>query len=113
MSPYRTFYDDANRLWNAWDVIPHWGERRHGERRTASEGRSGERRLVDRRRRQGELRISLPPRLAGGWLAFESGEERRRLAPIPADWHTLSDDALRSLWREAEHLPPRRKRFIE
>jgi hypothetical protein len=113
VSPYRTFYDDASRLWNAWDVIPHWGERRRAERRAGSQEQPGERRLADRRRHQGELRISLPPRLAKGWLAFESGDERRRLAPIPNQWDALSDDGLRELWRTAESLPPRRKRFVE
>jgi hypothetical protein len=113
VSPYRTFLDDASRLWNAWDVIPHWGERRRGERRSASGDRSRDRRLADRRRNAGALRISLPPRLVKGWLAFESGEERRRLAPIPEHWEILSDDALRALWRDAELLPPRRKRLVE
>jgi hypothetical protein len=114
VSPHRTFYDDVSRLWNAWDVIPHWGERRRDERRKGRDPeRKGERRLVDRRQRTGELRISLPPRLARGWLAFESGEDRRRVAPIPDQWHERSDDELRELWRGAEQLPPRRKRFVE
>jgi hypothetical protein len=29
---------------------------------------------------------SVSPGFAGGWLTFESPDERRRLAPIPADW---------------------------
>ena len=59
------------------------------------------------------IRIALPPRLAAGWIAFECGEERRRAAPIPERWELLPDDALRAIWRDAERLPPRRKRLVE
>jgi len=113
VSPHRTFRDATSRLWNAWDVIPAWGERRRQDRRIASGQHDVERRLANRRRRQGELRIALPPRLAGGWLAFECGDERRRLAPIPEQWHELSEEQLRALLQRAEQLPPRRRRLVE
>jgi hypothetical protein len=115
MCPHRSFKDDEDREWAAWDVIPSWGERRQGERRaTGASGppQAGERRHTDRRRLRG-IRIALTPRLAEGWLAFESSDARRRLAPIPADWHLLSEEQLRTLWRAAEELPNRRKRLIE
>lgn len=116
MSPHRTFRDDAARLWNAWDVHPTWGERRAHERRLKSgappPARSSDRRLAHRRRTTG-IRIALPPRLASGWIAFECGDERRRVAPIPAGWAEVSEDLLRALWATAEHLPPRRKRLVE
>lgn len=115
MTPHRTFRDSEARLWNAWDVFPVWGERRARERRL----RAGvappaflERRRAQRRH-EGGLRIALPPRLAGGWIAFECGEERRRVAPIPPGWSELDDSGLRALWRDAELLPPRRRRLIE
>ncbi|MEO5817328.1 MAG: hypothetical protein ABIT20_18820 [Gemmatimonadaceae bacterium] len=81
VSPHRNFRDDDDREWSAWDVIP---------------------------RRRG-VRIALTPRLAHGWLAFESNDERRRLAPIPAEWHLMPEERLRALWRDAEALPPRRR----
>ncbi len=115
VSPHRTFLDDLARLWNAWDVIPAWGERRTVERRLQNEPagtRVIDRRMRERRRLRG-LRISLPPRLAQGWIAFECGDERRRVAPIPAGWAMLPDAGLRELWRGAEQLPPRRKRLVE
>ncbi len=113
MCPHRTFHDDTARLWNAWDVVPMWGERRYHERREHLEQRrSAERRRQERRRYRG-LRIALPPQLAQGWIAFESGDERRRLAPIPPGWHELTEEQLVELWRVAEPLPPRRKRLIE
>jgi hypothetical protein len=116
VSPHRTFLDDLARLWNAWDVIPAWGERRGGvERRTRAQAPSG--RVVDRRMRERRhvrgLRIALPPRLSHGWIAFEHADERRRVAPIPDGWHELPEAGLRDLWREAEQLPPRRKRLVE
>ena len=114
MSPHRSFFDDENNNWSAWDVIPSWGERRVRERRQRDLGPppDGERRIADRRRIRG-IRIALTPSLAGGWLAFESGDSRRRMVPIPVDWHTLPDEDLRALLRAAEPLPRRRKRLIE
>jgi hypothetical protein len=115
VSPHRTFLDDLSRLWNAWDVIPAWGERRTTQRRTAESNghaRAIDRRVRERRRTQG-LRVSLPPRLAHGWIAFEHLDERRRVAPIPAGWSDLPESGLRDLWRAAELLPPRRRRLVE
>ncbi len=40
--------------------------------------------------------------MQGGWLTFESGEVRRRLVPIPANWHGASLGELRELCRKAE-----------
>jgi hypothetical protein len=115
MSPHRQFLDDDGLPWQAWDVIPSWGERRIQQRRqqlTSPPPGTGERRIAERRTRHG-IRIGLTERLAEGWLAFESRGLRRRVAPIPEDWHELTDDALRTMLREAEQLPPRRGRLIE
>jgi hypothetical protein len=115
VTPHRTFRDDAARLWNAWDVVPSWGERRAAERRVepgAPPAALADRRRVERRKRGG-IRISLPPRLSRGWIAFECGDERRRVAPIPSGWDQLPESALVELWDSAELLPPRRKRLIE
>jgi hypothetical protein len=115
VSPHRTFLDDLARLWNAWDVIPAWGERRRAERRQRVEGAGArviDRRAGERRHHRG-VRIALPPRLAQGWIAFECGTERRRVAPIPEGWNELPESALRELWRDAEQLPPRRKGLVE
>lgn len=117
MSPHRTFLDDLARLWNAWEVIPAWGERRTADRRGTGEGERTASRVVDRRMRERRhvrgLRIALPPKLAHGWIAFECADERRRVAPIPDGWSELPESGLRDLWRSAEQLPPRRKRLVE
>jgi hypothetical protein len=115
VSPHRTFRDDETHLWNAWDVHPVWGERRAHERRLMAGSPPPalrDRRRIERRRDMG-LRISLPPRLASGWIAFECGEDRRRIAPIPEGWSELGDEGLRELLKRADQLPPRRKRLVE
>ena len=38
----------------------------------------------------------------GGWLTFESGEIRRRLAPIPRGWNDAPDSRLDLMCRAAE-----------
>lgn len=115
MCPHRQFTDDDGLLWQAWDVIPSWGERRVEERRKDDAGPpSGldERRATDRRKRRG-IRIGLTSNLVNGWLAFESDGMRRRLVPIPDGWEALDEEQLRTLWRKAEQLSPRRGRLIE
>jgi hypothetical protein len=55
---------------------------------------------------QGERAPILPQPFRDGWLAFESGTETRRLAPIPNEWRALTDEALGKLSERAE--PARR-----
>jgi hypothetical protein len=43
-----------------------------------------------------------------GWLAFDSGMETRRLAPVPENWVNLPDADLRAMCGRAE-IAPRRK----
>lgn len=39
----------------------------------------------------------LPDEYQQGWLVFECGERKLRLAPVPAGWDGMSDDELRAL----------------
>lgn len=115
MCPHRQFQDDDGLLWQVWDVIPSWGERRKQQRRQLKGSPPAgftERRLADRRKRRG-IRIGLTEDLTQGWLAFECQGMRRRIAPIPSGWDSLSEDELREAWRAAEKLPQRRGRLIE
>lgn len=53
--------------------------------------------------------IVIRPELRGGWLAFESGDEKRRLAPVPDGWETASDaELLALLARATRRGKPRR-----
>jgi hypothetical protein len=36
-----------------------------------------------------------------GWLTFDNGRDRRRLAPIPQEWALMSDDRLRLLLHDS------------
>lgn len=40
--------------------------------------------------------------LTRGWLAFRSDVERRRRAPIPIGWVSMTDDELLDVLRDAE-----------
>jgi hypothetical protein len=48
----------------------------------------------------------MPSTLADGWLAFQAGTVRRRLAPIPTHWESCTDRELAQLCRAAEPAPP-------
>ena len=45
--------------------------------------------------------IGLAVEFHGGWLTFDCGSERRRLAPVPADWEAFPQDRLVLLLRMA------------
>ena len=49
----------------------------------------------------------LPLRNPGGWLTFESGAEKRRLAPIPEGWDGHDTPGLLLLLTKAELVAPR------
>lgn len=55
-------------------------------------------------------RATLPATYQMGWLAFDAGQETRRLTPIPDAWELMSDDQLLTLCERAEvaRRPPRR-----
>ena len=48
---------------------------------------------------------AVSPGLENGWLAFASGENKRRLAPIPAGWALAPDTELEALCESARHAP--------
>ncbi len=94
---YRNFQDASGTAWQAWDVNPRMAERRRVDRRRIQQPIN----FAERRHPGRERRVSARPRgvlteaFAHGWLAFESDkEERRRLAPIPADWLRCTDERL-------------------
>ena len=69
--------------------------------------RSGEHPSVppgDAPRGRREVRILVPTALQQGWLAFQSGVDRRRLAPIPVNWIDLGEEELINLLGRADRL---------
>jgi hypothetical protein len=57
------------------------------------------RETLDRRTAFNPARVS--PEFAEGWLAFQAGQERRRLAPVPLGWEQLDESALEQLCQAA------------
>ena len=79
---HRSFRDEGGREWDVWEVVPTAVERRVAAAVT--------RPAPVERRKVKETRVVVPDRLQKGWLAFQSGRERRRLAPIPSDWADMT-----------------------
>lgn len=99
---YREFVDPDGVSWEAWDVHP-----THVERRLSREGEWTS--DAERRVEEHGPRMQVRPEYTHGWLAFQSRHERRRLAPVPADWHELDDAGLAALCARASRIgQPRR-----
>ena len=100
---YRIFRDSAGTEWQTWDVVPRLADRRAGERRvTVTAAPAVERRRVPERRIHSGGRTMLTPGMSNGWLCFEALLEKRRLAPIPADWERCSYQRLEEYCRAAK-----------
>lgn len=91
---HREFRDENGGIWQVWDVFPSSLEGLNAERQTLP---AGEPDTQPRR----AAKFTLPVQLRGGWLAFQSQVESRRLAPIPSNWVTLPDSKLAELVRTA------------
>ena len=104
---HREFVDSEGVAWQVWEVIPQSVERRKlRERRVAP-------RDVNDRRQRHEARLRLSDGEVDGWVAFESSSEKKRLRPIPPDWHKASDTELESMCARAERASRPTRRLIE
>jgi hypothetical protein len=74
----RTFESPDGATWSVWEVIPA--------------------RVSEFRSTHGS---HLPRELADGWLCFDCGTEKRRLAPLPPNWEERPDEDLRFWCRAA------------
>ena len=99
--PHRSFRDEIGRQWEVWEVVPTAVERRIAQAVPRPP-------TVERRKVQ-ETRVVVPDRLQKGWLAFQSGRERRRLAPIPSEWDELTAAELLDLLRVADRRSKARR----
>lgn len=87
----RLFLDVLGTEWEVWEVYPRLVERRLLRERRAARRHSVERRHVP------VGRPTLPRQILGGWLAFQSKHERRRVIPVPDGWEDLDDRELQAL----------------
>jgi hypothetical protein len=105
---YRTFVDRDGAYWQVWDSQPTRVERRlrGSDRRNHKPfaWKGAERRAGLDRRVTEQRRITLSSGYGGGWLTFESLDEKRRLIPIPANWEDLNQAELRALCVRARRI---------
>jgi hypothetical protein len=103
---HREFTDSERTTWMVWEVYPMLADRR------ASPGdrRSYTRETAERRTAFNPARVS--PEYARGWLAFQSGLERRRLVPVPSGWDALDERDLERLCKAATPVG-RPRRLVE
>jgi len=92
---HRRVQDQRGRWWDVWDTRPTIIDRRAGRERR------GGRRINGDRRQKSEPRVTVEPQYRNGWLAFQSGSEWRRLAPIPEGWESIADRDLLDLLARA------------
>ena len=121
----RFFTDSRGVHWTVWAVTPIWTDRRSGHDRRVVDLAQHERAEFDRafrerrveEERRGVQTAGIPtPKSgsgAGGWLAFDTQGERRRLAPIPDRWEELPEAELARLCAAAPLAPSDRGHVVE
>src|SRR3712207_6396293 len=103
---HREFTDSRRVAWVVWDVYPTLGDRR----RSPDDRRQFVRETDERRAAFNATRLR--PEYVGGWLAFESRGEKRRLAPVPLGWEQLDEHDLERLCNAAVPVG-RPRRLVE
>jgi hypothetical protein len=88
---FREFLDETGTRWEVWEVKPALLERRV----LADVQVEPDRRSTSRRR------APVADDLRFGWLVFQSGVSKRRLAPVPPGWTRLDDAGLIELLGKA------------
>jgi hypothetical protein len=86
----RHFTDVHGNMWIVWEVYPRLLERRLLRERRFALRSGGDRRHMP------VGRATLPRQILGGWLAFQSMHERRRVLPVPDGWEEFGDRELRA-----------------
>ena len=104
---HREYVDSHGLAWQVWEVIP-----MSSERRKLRERRLAPRDANDRRKRH-EARLRPSDGETDGWLVFESVDGKRRLRPIPREWHLGSPEELESMCARAERASRPSRRLIE
>jgi hypothetical protein len=76
-------------------------------------GREWEVRAFENEQVEAQTDVAKNPALARGSLVFDSGEQRRCLAPLPPGWYVASDELLSRWCANAVPLPARSRRRAE
>ena len=106
---YRTFVDSEGRRWEVWLVTPAAAERRRTDRRAAARGSMTEAGgtydgVSERRRNPFRRNLEVASEYSNGWLCFEGGGEKRRLAPVPDGWDQAGPDRLATWLQSAKRV---------
>ena len=103
---FRKYSDSWGRTWEVWMVHPSSIERRELERRSRVENAAYlmEQRHSGERRKTPGARVAIASEYSNGWLCFTRDGERRRLAPVPANWLTAGDSQLAEWCRAAKRV---------
>jgi len=112
----RTFADSDGTRWNVTAIQPQLTERRLSNRRASSSSVidfRAERRVVPDRRHVREVRAPVREGFEQGWLVFDNGNEKRRLAPVPAGWEQMTVHQLQALCDKAKKSHQRWTRLVE
>lgn len=112
----RTFVDPRGVLWSVTVIVPQLTERRLTDRRSATNAIvdfRAERRKQPDRRHVREVRAPVREGFERGWLVFDNGDEKRRLAPVPEGWELMSPQELESLCGRAKPSHQRWTRLVE
>ena len=78
--PLRSFHHEGTE-WTVWDTRPNSVDLAPAGRLSVAEG------------------------YGDGWLTFQCGDEKRRLAPVPPHWGALSEAQLEALLERAAPVP--------
>lgn len=112
----RTFADPSGVTWSIAVIVPQLTERRVTDRRspsgTAVDFRA-DRRSASERRHVREVRAPVREGFEHGWLVFDNGEEKRRLAPVPDGWEQMTAEELAVLCARAKPTHQRWTRLVE
>lgn len=76
----RTFVDESGTVWEVFEAHPESG---------------------------GRTQVRVPDTFRMGWLCFQSADERRRVAPIPAGWERWDERELTAALHGPQATPRR------
>ena len=94
----REFNDSVGRAWTVWSTYP-------AEAASADSSALG-RFMEGLPKDVGAQPLGVRSTYAAGWLTFKTGSETRRLAPIPEDWESTSEDGLRRYLGKSDTIVP-------
>jgi hypothetical protein len=112
----RTFADSDGTDWSVTAIQPQLTERRLCDRRAALNSVvdfRAERRQMPERRHVREVRAPVREGFEQGWLVFDNGTEKRRLAPVPMGWERMTAHQLQALCDKARRSHQRWTRLVE